>query len=116
MRKYPHLTVHVSHNSIQQPTCQKWDLPMEPGQSACACSPGRRVSVAGLGAAAPLPGRAGQDDSYPAAQAQEQPHGSLQLTQSIYTRETGALCWPSFNTAAQSPDGSTLKLLSEEDI
>lgn len=49
-------------------------------------------------------------------QAKEQPDGSFQLTQSIYTRETGALCWPQFNTAAQSPDGGTLRLLSNEDI
>lgn len=42
-------------------------------------------------------------------QAKEQQYKSFQLTQSIYTGEISALCWPKFNTADQTPDDTHLR-------
>lgn len=76
------------------------------------------MDMAGLWTAGPLTDRAGQGrmTAIMLQQAKEQPYRSFQLTQSIYTRETSVLCWPEFNTAAESPDHRTLKLLCKEDI
>lgn len=86
MRKYPYLTVHVCLYFIpEHPGAHlSEDLLMEPGQAACAWSQGRRVSMAGLWTADSLTGQ-GRMTTIMLQQAKEQPHGSFQLTQSIYT-------------------------------